>query len=326
VLLFHFIADCIHPLSIEMNALRRLDIVALVPIVGGGIGMGVHGYFLHIAGPVWVFPNFLGLWLSLFSAFFGLQMLYLQRKHYDSIHEFRADTMYYAFLVCVAVVLAIGYFVGYRLDGGLWSLFLAVTLGIDLLIVRRSTHPSVHQLLIQDVDTDAPSASCIDRSELFRGAFVVFNVVLRGLAFFLLCFLLGGCWSQAIGYRMYPPRGTFVTLSYPGGQMQSVHVWCTGPRNASLPTFWFDVGGGGHSMSDLYGLQFALNDAGRRVCVHDVPGTAWSEYAVPQQRSVTGRVIEATGEPGPFILVGAMDNAQDRIYEYAHLSVLRSVS
>ena len=33
-------------------------------------------------------------------------------------------------------------------------------------------------------------------------------------------------------------------------------------------------------MSDLWGLQFALNAAGRRVCTYDPPGTAWSDFPV----------------------------------------------
>ena len=81
---------------------------------------------------------------------------------------------------------------------------------------------------------------------------------------------------------MYPPRGQFVHISFPTGETRRVHVWCTGPPATSTrrPTFFFDCGGGGHSMSDLWGLQFALNAAGRRVCTYDPPGTAWSDFPV----------------------------------------------
>lgn len=126
---------------------------------------------------------------------------------------------------------------------------------------------------------------------------------------------------QAQGYRMYPPRGTFVHISFPSGETRRVHVWCTGPAaSPERPAFFFDVGGGGHSMSDMWGVQFGLNAAGRRVCTYDPPGTAWSDYPVAtNNQDVTGLVIAqlkaSLGEPGPFILLGDMDGGPDRIYE-----------
>lgn len=198
-----------------------------------------------------------------------------------------------------------------------------------------------------------------------------------------LVLLLGGAGTQALGWAAYPPRGGFVDLALPGGAAQRVHAWCTGARNARVPTVWLDIGGGGHSMSDgcgarawararcthrsvprcavrgrlwgggmrgcvsrievrgaarlrcSYGLQFALNAAGRRVCTHDPPGTAWSPplnagsdaFYSDQGASAlfTRALITAMSEPGPFIMVGTMDGGAARIYWCARVCVCMRV-
>jgi len=40
---------------------------------------------------------------------------------------------------------------------------------------------------------------------------------------------------------------------------------CSGARNSTVPTMWVEVGGGGHSMSDLWGLEeYIVGTYGRR--------------------------------------------------------------
>ena len=58
------------------------------------------------------------------------------------------------------------------------------------------------------------------------------------------------------------------------------------------------------SSSDLYGLQFALNNAGYRVCTYDYPGTGWSDPGVDAaQPMILDKIVAAIGEPGPFVLL-----------------------
>ena len=144
-----------------------------------------------------------------------------------------------------------------------------------------------------------------------------FNAAVVAFAFLCLGLVTVGTWVQAGGYRRYPPPGPLYPLSMDGGRVD-VMAFCTGPFNASLPTFLFDIGGGGHSSADLYGLQFALNDLGRRVCTYDYPGCGSSGYAVgTRQPALLDQVVAALGEPGPFLVVGTMDGGAERIYEYA---------
>jgi hypothetical protein len=263
---------------------NRFDIAALTGFCGGFIGIIVHGAFLKVPGPLYVFPNVLGVWLAIFMMFFSLQLAYLQRKQFAHPRQRRADLFYYAFLTIVAFLLFIGSSVGYRPDGAVWNIFLTIILGLCTLFVAQSSPSYPHsQAATMDADPEQP-ASTMDtqRSLIGQGLWKQYpkscccvaglNTFLRVIAFVLFGLLLGGTWFQAAGYQRFPPRGTFVTLRFPDSQPQRVHVWCTGQRNSTRPTFFFEVGGGGHSMSDLYGLQFKLNDLGYRVCQYDVPG------------------------------------------------------
>ena len=58
-----------------------------------------------------------------------------------------------------------------------------------------------------------------------------------------------------------------------------------------------EVGGGGHSMSDLWGLRDAISQRyGRRYCSYDLPGVGWSDYALTDQPIITEQVL-------PFIAI-----------------------
>jgi hypothetical protein len=53
--------------------------------------------------------------------------------------------------------------------------------------------------------------------------------------------------------------------------ISALFVWC-GSRGGQV-----EVGGGGHSMSDLWGVYDTLSQQyNRRVCSFDPPGTGWS--------------------------------------------------
>lgn len=166
--------------------------------------------------------------------------------------------------------------------------------------------------------TDLNSSSIDTPKSYLQRASSCSLVVFVSIAFLFNGLLLGGCWLQAAGYRNYPPVGTYVTISYPTGQQQRILTACTGPRNSSVPTFWIESGGGGHSMSDLWGLRDYLNtNYNRRVCMYDMPGTAWSDPMIPNQPQITHQVIQAMGEPGPFLCIGSMDSGDERCYNYA---------
>jgi hypothetical protein len=63
------------------------------------------------------------------------------------------------------------------------------------------------------------------------------------------------CSIDTLGYNYYSPDGNFVTITYPNGVTQQILTQCVGPSTSIHPTIWVEVGGGGHSMSDLWGLR-----------------------------------------------------------------------
>jgi pimeloyl-ACP methyl ester carboxylesterase len=157
------------------------------------------------------------------------------------------------------------------------------------------------------------------------------------LASTVLVLLLGGAGTIAAGWRLYPPRGQIYSISLsdysnsPAGNSQRIHAWCTGPSSSTTttnqPTLFLDFGGGGHSMSDVYGLQEAFLALGRRVCLYDPPGTGWSALGPgfdaeagdinPSHSRLIATLLNQMGEKGPFIWIGSMDGGAERIYQLA---------
>jgi len=161
-------------------------------------------------------------------------------------------------------------------------------------------------------------------SSTARKALFVAHGAVWGCATLTLLLLLAGAFTIAYGWHAYPRRGTLYTVHLDGGRVQTLHALCTGPRNASLPTFWLETGGGGHSMSDTWGLQFALNARGRRACSYDPPGTGWSRLEVGADwedkggdAALTAGLMASMDEPGPFIMLGTQDGGAVRIYSLA---------
>ena len=253
-------------------------------------------------------------------------------------------------------ILALLYAVGYRLDAAAWCLPLLGALLLQfaglpaageapptaapsskqgLLLAEeeagRQQHPSVQGALLaeQDAPPQPPTRAALCRACCCppapapqRLAFCLHGA-LWGAATAYLLLMLGGAGVTAAGWRRFGRRGTQYDLR-PYGQRALVHAWCTGPAyNASRPTIWLDFGGGGHSMSDAYGLQFALNAAGWRTCTQDPPGTAWSPLREPADQvdahapARQRALMLASGEPGPFVLLASMDGGAERIYGFA---------
>jgi hypothetical protein len=132
--------------------------------------------------------------------------------------------------------------------------------------------------------------------------------------------LVGGAATVAVGWRRFPPRGALYSVPAGGGTVR-MHAWCVGERGAR-PTVFLDVGGGGHSSSDVYGLADALAARGRRVCTADPPGTGWTRLGSAAADAVDDApwalpILAQLGEAPPFTLVGTMDGGAARIYAAA---------
>jgi hypothetical protein len=156
--------------------------------------------------------------------------------------------------------------------------------------------------------------------------------LLHGLLFsttvVTLVLLLGGAGTIAWGWRTFTPRGTLYPLILADGTVQTVLGLCLGPpaNTTGRPTVWLEVGGGGHSTSDVWGLMETLAARGQRVCSYDPPGTGWSRLSVPLSGGadsgpvfvdIATRLQDSMGESGPFVLAGTMDGAAARILELA---------
>ena len=64
-------------------------------------------------------------------------------------------------------------------------------------------------------------------------------------------------------------------------------------------------------------IELTFNLCYRRVCMYDMPGTGWSDAALVNNPVITAQVIEAMNEPGPFLILGNMDDGDQRAYQYA---------
>jgi pimeloyl-ACP methyl ester carboxylesterase len=127
--------------------------------------------------------------------------------------------------------------------------------------------------------------------------------------------LLGGAYVQGVGYGiLYQPDGQFIKVTYPSGYSHHVLAQCVGPLNSTLPVVWVEVGGGGHSSSDLWGLRdyILLNYPQVRYCVYDFPGTGWSDPMLAHQPLITQQLMTALHVDGPVVCVGNMDHADER--------------
>lgn len=262
----------------------------------------------------------------------------------------------------IAALLFILYIIGYRLDAAFWCIPLGIAFGIITYRMRtiysslfeyRSNKNTVdasltvdqsidnHSLLPSSINDDSsryPSSSDIQpvsiesipvpwKNKLFSWTHNLGWCI--AITFFFL--LLGGAGTIAHGWRTYLPRGKFYTVSLPLTKdpstviTQSIHVYCDGPYNKSLPIVFIEIGGGGHSTSDMYGLiNYLTQNYQRRVCSYDFPGTGWSRLDIPLDDPVLFsnlplHIVDAieTDEPAPYIVMGTMDDAPQRAYNIA---------
>lgn len=106
--------------------------------------------------------------------------------------------------------------------------------------------------------------------------------------------------QQAAGPEVYPPPGRMVDI---GGR--SLHMNCEGKGS---PTVILMAGGGGFSIDwELVQPKVAENT---RVCSYDRAGLGWSdpgpaEDTVEKIVSDLHTLLQASGERGPYVLVGA---------------------
>ena len=300
--------------------------------------------------PAYGFPAFLGLLLASYALFFigdAILTVGCTRGSTLSRTAWRCGVAGSCIGVIASVLLVLAYFIGFRVDGGMWSLVLLTAVLLNLYVtVRRAVSSGGHANDGVDVDWPTPSterassaaARCLALRSycaqpaprrcaplISRGASRarctadVMHGVARWTALTLVIAQLGGAWLQAAGYRKYPPRGNFYDVEVSGhAGTQRLHAYCTGPVNASRPTIWLEIGGGGHSSTDFLDVQDGLNAASWRTCTYDPPGCGWSGYfvtALPMQ--LTAQLMAAMGEPGPFIILGDMDDGAERAYSYA---------
>src|SRR6185503_14044840 len=98
----------------------------------------------------------------------------------------------------------------------------------------------------------------------------------------------------------YPPLGRLIDV---GGR--KLHLHCTG---AGSPTVLLEAGGGAFAI-DWALVQPAIAES-TRVCSYDRAGLGWSDrgpaYEVVEQLvSDLHSLVQAAGEKGPYVLVGA---------------------
>jgi pimeloyl-ACP methyl ester carboxylesterase len=130
------------------------------------------------------------------------------------------------------------------------------------------------------------------------------KVLGRGFAgvvvFFVSYIAVGGVMSAKGAPR---PRGEMVQIE-PG---RSLRLVCEGPRNAR-PVVWLEAGAFGFA-ADWGATQEALTAAGFRSCAYDRAGMGYSPVGPAPRDGLAivsdfEKLVAASGEPGPYILVG----------------------
>ena len=101
----------------------------------------------------------------------------------------------------------------------------------------------------------------------------------------------------------FKPSGTYVDI---GGR--KLRLVCAGPAAGQTPTVWMEAGAFGLA-ADFAAIQEKLTAKGIRSCAYDRAGMGWSDPG-PKPRdseaivSDLEKLIAASGERGPFILMG----------------------
>ena len=117
--------------------------------------------------------------------------------------------------------------------------------------------------------------------------------------------------------RRYPPPGQLVDVG--GYQM---HIFCQGEQRGGAPTVVLDASYPA-TVSSWIWIQPQVA-AVARVCAYDRAGAGWSDPSpsapnIGQMAAELQRLLEASGEPGPYILVGhSWGGAVTRLFAASH--------
>lgn len=259
-------------------------------------------------------PLYSGIWSCGLASFWALEALVAAAWASHSDGDDRAQSRWggrlSAFLMAASMAVLLGLSIGKRPLAAGCAVLLVSALSLRTRLAFKQTRRG------KETIASKPGRRCRRYQECCWSS----AVALAGL---FTCFLAVGCWLQTAGYLRFPPEGQIITITAPGGHTQRIMAYCVGPDadEASGPTVWVEVGGGGHSSSDLWGLQSVLSAPppgfNRRYCTYDLPGVGWSGDAASPRKVVTDEVMAALGETGPFVCVGSMDGGHDRCYEFA---------
>lgn len=303
-----------------------MKVMLLVCCAIGGLGWIVQLALLNAGSPGGYYvPYASSVWLSSFVVVWSLQGFLFLRMPGPVTKLSLFGSM---FITLVSFLLMLGFYIGYRPGAGTWGLLLLGVAAFNAWVRRyyAGTGTGMAGTGTGMGTGKAESLSCKVKALRCSYCFLI------GLTVFLNVMLLGGCYLQADGYRRFSPDGEFVTITHPDGGVNRILTKCLGPaaKDTPYPTIWVEVGGGGHSSSDLYGIRDLLSAApyNRRFCIYDFPGTGWSdERLVKQPTSVMEPLMKALGEEGPFVCIGSMDRGHDRCYQYAldHPSNVKAV-
>lgn len=139
---------------------------------------------------------------------------------------------------------------------------------------------------------------------------------LAGFALFLVSFIAVGGVMSAASHPI--PRGTMVDI----GDGRQLRLVCEGPTRDAIgqrPVVWLEAGAFGFA-ADWGATQEALSASGWRSCAYDRAGMGFSPPG-PAPRDGTAivsdleKLVAASGETGPFILVGhSMAGLHLRLY------------
>jgi len=125
--------------------------------------------------------------------------------------------------------------------------------------------------------------------------------MLLGLVLVLIAWIAAGAVMVAAA-GPFTPSGTYVDI---GGR--KLRLVCEGPKS-DKPTVWMEAGAFGLA-ADFAAIQEKLTAKGIRSCAYDRAGMGWSDPG-PEPRDSTAivgdleKLIAASGERGPFILMG----------------------
>lgn len=314
-------------------------VVLVVFLLIGVLSLAIQVSHVNSGNLIEISPVVSGCWMALLITLTAISGLILDKRNSFVKNHSQSLKIFYIVQLVLSTSLTIGFAVGYRPGPAihaflLWVLQLVLylsckelSLEIDLnnneIYTFQEKFHYIELSLTSSEDIVAPLAMVpAMRSTRNSDSTVLYLdeifAVISSLVLIFSVLLQVGCWIQAIGYRVYRPDGQFITIEYPSGHKQRILAQCVGPVREGLSTLWMEVGGGGHSMSDLWGLRDTLvKQYGRRYCSYDMPGTGWSDPVVPNQPVITKQVMDALNERGPFVMLGSMDDGHVRAYQFA---------